>query len=125
MAYSITLLAWGVVEFEGKLSSKGELSNALAAVRWGTDYLIKAHPEPDVLYGEVGDGKSDHACWERPEDMTTPRSSYKISDESPGADLAGESAAALAAASIAFRSTDPTYSNQLLTHAKQVIIFTA
>jgi hypothetical protein len=35
-------------------------------------------------------------------------------------DLAGETAAALAAASIVFKNVDPTYSNNLLTHAKQL-----
>lgn len=120
MAYTITLLSWGAIDFQSKLSAKHELPNALKAIRWGTDYLIKAHPQPDVLYGEVGDGDSDHACWQRPEDMTTPRKSYKVTDQNPGADLAGETAAAFAAASIAFRSSDASYSNQLLSHAKQV-----
>jgi hypothetical protein len=23
------------------------------AIKWGTDYFVKAHPEPNVLYGEV------------------------------------------------------------------------
>ncbi|OWM83668.1 endoglucanase 14-like [Punica granatum] len=123
MAYTITLLAWGAVDFEGKLKQKGELSNALAAIRWGTDYLIKAHPEPNVLFGGVGDGQADHSCWQRPEDMTSPRTTYKITNQSPGADLAAESAAALAAASIAFQSTDRSYSKQLLTHARQLFDF--
>jgi len=120
MAFTISMLSWSVVEFKDKLQSKNELSNALAAIRWGTDYLIKAHPLPDVLYGEVGDGDSDHSCWQRPEDMTTPRTVYKIDDQHPGADLAGETAAAFAAASVAFAPTDSNYSAQLLTHAEQV-----
>lgn len=116
-AYSIlTLLSWGVMEFEGKLSDKGELGNALAAVRWVTDYLVRAHPEPEVLCGEFGYGNSDHACWQHREDMTAPRIAYKISNQSPSADLAGKSAGA----PIAFQSTDPSYSNKLLTHARQV-----
>ncbi|KAF8028670.1 hypothetical protein BT93_E1348 [Corymbia citriodora subsp. variegata] len=71
LAFTISTLSWSVVEFSSKLQAKGELSNALAAVRWGTDYLIKAHPQPDVLYGQVGQGSADHACWQRPEEMTT------------------------------------------------------
>ena len=114
------MLAWSTIEFRSELTAKKEIANALSAIKWGTDYLIKAHPEPDVLYGEVGDGDSDHACWMRPEDMTTPRTSFKIDDQHPGSDFAGETAAALAAASIAFRASDASYSNQLLHHAKQV-----
>lgn len=100
MAYTVTMLAWSVVEFGPNLGARHELSNALAAIKWGTDYLIKAHPEPDVLYGEVGDGYSDHSCWQRPEDMTTPRTPYRIDDQHPGSDLAGETAAAMAASTL-------------------------
>ncbi|KAJ8476759.1 hypothetical protein OPV22_020486 [Ensete ventricosum] len=122
-AYSLTAIAWGVVEFSSRLQAKKELGNALAAIRWGTDYLIHAHPQPDVLYVEVGDGSSDHDCWQRPEDMSTPRPSYKIDSSHPGSDVAAESAAALAAASIAFKASDPKYSGTLLTHAKQLLDF--
>lgn len=114
------MLAWSTVEFKSQLQSKKELPNALKAIKWGTDYFIKAHKWPHVLYGEIGDGISDHNCWERPEDMTTPRDAYKIYEQQPGADLAGETAAALAAAALAFKEFDSSYSNQLLTHAKQV-----
>ncbi|XP_057804621.1 endoglucanase 13-like [Salvia miltiorrhiza] len=123
MAYTVTMLAWSAVEFGPHLGARHELSNALAAIKWGTDYLMKAHPQPDVLYGEVGDGGSDHSCWQRPEDMTTPRTVYKIDDQHPGSDLAGETAAALAAAALAFRHSNPGYSSQLITHAKQLFEF--
>jgi endoglucanase len=43
--------------------------------------------------------------------------------QSQGSDLAGETAAALAAASIVFKGVDPSYSNNLLTHAKQLFDF--
>ncbi|XP_058724143.1 endoglucanase 13-like [Vicia villosa] len=123
MAYTITMLSWSVIEFKDKLESKKELNNALYAIKWGTNYLIKAHPEPNVLYGENGDPDSDHECWERPEDMATPRTSYKIDEQHPGSDLAAETAAALASASIAFWSVDSKYVSTLLTHAQQLFDF--
>jgi hypothetical protein len=43
--------------------------------------------------------------------------------QSQGSDLAAETAAALAAASIVFRNVDNTYSNTLLTHARQLFNF--
>ncbi|KAH6762787.1 glycosyl hydrolase 9B9 [Perilla frutescens var. hirtella] len=103
MAFTVTMLAWSVVQFGPQLEARNELWNAVNAIKWGTDYLMKAHPEPNVLYGQVGDGGSDHACWQRPEDMTTPRPAYKIDEQHPGSDLAGETATAFAAASIAFK----------------------
>lgn len=68
----------------------------------------------------MGDGASDHYCWERAEDMTTPRNAYKLDASHPGSDLAGETAAALAAAAIAFKPYNSSYSDLLLVHAKQV-----
>lgn len=74
---------------------------------------------------KVGDGRSDHHCWQRPEDMTTGREAYKIDEKHPGSDLAGETAAAMAASSIVFRRANPHYSNILLHHAKEVSYLTA
>ncbi|KAL9268864.1 Endoglucanase 13-like protein, partial [Drosera capensis] len=123
MAYTITMLAWGVVEYSSQFSANNQLEYALDAIRWGTDYFIKAHPQPNFLYAEVGDGDSDHACWERPEDMMTPRTVYQIDEQHPGSDLAGETAAALAAASIAFADVDDGYSSELVSHAEQLFDF--
>lgn len=69
---------------------------------------------------QVGDGHTDHYCWQRPEDMTTSRQAYKVDQNHPGSDVAGETAAAMAAASIVFRKTNPHYSHLLLHHAQQV-----
>ena len=74
---------------------------------------------------QVGDGSSDHYCWQRPEDMTTSRRAYKIDAENPGSEVAGETAAALAAASILFKKLDPHYSHLLLHHAQQVYAATS
>ena len=73
-----------------------------------------------VSLEKVGDGDSDHICWERAEDMTTPRTAYKVDCEHPGSEVAAETAAAMAAASIVFRPYDSKYSDLLLLHARQV-----
>ena len=127
MAYTVTMLSWSVVEHGARLAAAGELGHALEAVRWGADYLARAHPGPDVLFVQVGDGDSDHACWERPEDMDTPRKAYMVNPSNPGSDVAAETAAALAAAAVVFSAPAPggdrQYAWTLLTHAKQVHIY--
>ena len=120
MAFTVTMLAWGVVEYARPLAAAGELRNALAAVRWGADYLARAHAAEETLYVQVGDGDSDHSCWQRPEDMDTPRTAYSVDASRPGSDVAAETAAALAAAAVAFRRLDAGYSASLLGHAEQV-----
>ncbi|KAF3779728.1 Endoglucanase 19 [Nymphaea thermarum] len=123
MAFTVTMMSWSVLEYGRQMANNGELRHAMDAIKWGTDYFIKAHPEPYVLYGEVGDGNTDHYCWQRPEDMTTSRYAYRIDTNNPGSDLAGETAAAMASASIVFRRSNPAYSNELLNHAKQLFDF--
>ncbi|KAJ9547640.1 hypothetical protein OSB04_020183 [Centaurea solstitialis] len=121
MAFTTTMLSWSVLEFGGLM--KGELGNAKEAIRWATDYLLKATAEPDVIYVQVGDATKDHACWERPEDMDTPRTVVKIDRNTPGTEVAAETAAALAAASLVFRKSDKTYSKLLLKRAIRVFEF--
>ncbi|PNX94294.1 cellulase [Trifolium pratense] len=71
----------------------------------------------------VGDGNKDHQCWERPEDMDTPRTLYKVDANSPGTEAAAESAAALSAASIVFKKKDTKYSSKLLSQSKSLFDF--
>lgn len=73
-----------------------------------------------AILSQVGDGDTDHYCWQRPEDMTTSRQAYKIDQNNPGSDLAGETAAAMAAAALVFKKTNPHYAHLLLHHAQQV-----
>ncbi|KAJ6812640.1 endoglucanase 17-like [Iris pallida] len=121
MAFTTTMLSWSVIEFGGLMNA--ELPNAKEAVRWATDYLLKATAHPNTIYVQVGDANKDHSCWERPEDMDTPRTVAKIDSSSPGSDVAAETAAALAAASIVFRRSDPSYSKLLLGTATRVFEF--
>lgn len=76
-----------------------------------------------VFVLQVGDAKKDHACWERPEDMDTPRSVFKVDANAPGSEVAAETAAALAAASLVFRRSDPMYSKLLARRAIRVNLF--
>lgn len=118
MAFTTTLLSWSIIDFGRNMGP--ELKNAVKAVKWASDYLLKVTAVPGVVFVQVGDAYSDHNCWERPEDMDTLRTVYKIDGSHPGSDVAGETAAALAAASIVFRSRDPGYSRLLLERAVRV-----
>ncbi|CAL4889994.1 unnamed protein product [Urochloa decumbens] len=121
MAFTVTLLSWGVLEYG--VPAAGELGHALRAIKWGTDYFVKAHTAPTELWTQVGDGDSDHYCWQRPEDMTTSRRAYKVDAENPGSEVAAETAAAMAAASLVFRGADDHYAHLLLHHAQQLFEF--
>lgn len=119
MAFTTTMLAWSVIEFSDSMPSD-EVRNALVAIRWATDYLLKTVSQSNRIFVQVGDPISDHNCWERPEDMDTARTVYSVDAPNPASDVAGETAAAFAAASMAFRSSDPGYSETLLRNAIRV-----
>lgn len=123
MAASMTMLGWGAIQYRTAYENSGQLPYILDAIKWGTDYILKAHTAPNEFWGQVGLGDVDHAFWGPPEKMTMARPAFKIDAQRPGSDLAGEAAAALAAASIAFRSTNAAYSDQLLQHATQLFTF--
>ncbi|PWA45772.1 endoglucanase [Artemisia annua] len=123
MAYTVALLSWAAIEYSEPINSVSQLDYLRSEIRWGADYILKAHVSANKLYTQVGDGNKDHACWERPEDMDTPRTVIEINTSTPGTEVAADSAAALAAASIVFKGVDPKYSSRLLKHSKSLFRF--
>lgn len=125
MAYSAAQLGWAVYEYRDAFEKAGQLNDILDEIKWATDYFIKAHPEPNVYYYDCGYCESDHSVW-APHEMLayiTKRKSFKVDPATPGSDVAGQTAAALAIASIIFEPTDPAYAEKTLTHAKQLFTF--
>ena len=123
MTASMTLLAWGGIEYGSAYSGSKQKSAFLDAIRWGTDWIIKAHPTDNVFYGQVGNGGADHSYWGPPETMTMARPSYKVDNTQPGTEVAAEAAAALAAAHVLFKSEDAAYAQKLLFHARSLFAF--
>jgi endoglucanase len=124
MAAASTMLSWSLVEYREAYLQSGQLTYMLDTIKWSTDYFIKAHTAPNELWGQVGQGNLDHNWWGPAEVMPMARPSYKIDAGCPGSDLAGETAAALAAASIVFRDHgNQAYAGTLLTHATQLYDF--
>lgn len=123
MAFTATILSWSVLEYGPAMESAGRLTSAKASLKWITDYLIKAHPAADELYFQVGDPALDHKCWLRPEDGNLSRPSLKLNATVPGSEVAAETAAAMAAASIVFKGDNATYAATLVSHAEQLFNF--
>lgn len=129
MAFAMTMLSWSVIEYRQKYEAIGEYQHTRDLIRWGTDYLLltfnSSASKIDKIYCQVGGSRNgsrlpdDHYCWQRPEDMDYPRPTQVVNS---GADLAGEMAAALAAASIVFRDNE-AYSKKLVRGAVTVYDF--
>jgi endoglucanase len=110
-ASTVTFLTWGIIEFEESYLADEQMKSALEQIKWETDYMLKAsiHVDNNFLWAQVGVPDIDFAWWGRPEDMTMPRDAFFIDADSPGSDLAGEYAAALASAAIMFARHEQNY----------------
>jgi hypothetical protein len=125
MASAVATLSWGVYEYRSAFASAGQLDEALDAIRWSTDYFLKAHTDINELYYQVGSGGADHSWWGPVEviEEVMARPSYKVTLAAPGSTVVGATAAALASAAIIFEPNDPNYSAICLTHARQLFDF--
>ena len=122
-ASALTLLAWSGVEFANGYKKAGQWEQFLDMLKWGTDYFIKCHSSKNELYVQVGDGNTDHSYWYPPEYINYKYPSYKIDESGPGSEVAAETAATLAAASLVFKDVDSEYSSTLLKHAIEIYDF--
>ncbi|KAI8147607.1 Six-hairpin glycosidase-like protein [Fennellomyces sp. T-0311] len=125
LAHSLALIAWGAIEFYDGYVKAGQTGYLRDTIRWGTDYLIKAHPEANVLYVQVGDGQVDNNYWGPDTGIPSDRPSYKITSDAPGTDIAALTAAAFAATSYLFRNqlNDTDYADTLQSHAESLYGF--
>ena len=129
LASTISSLAWGGIAFKEGYNATGQLDELLAAVKWGTDYLLKAHGtdaagNTSFFVAQVGDVAADHALWSPPESQTIARPAMAVTAQKPGSDVTAGSAAALASASILFRENGSiAYADELLRHAESLYRF--
>lgn len=54
MATSMTMLAWSLVEFSKGYAAAGALKSATSQLKWGADYLIRAHTTTSSFVVQVG-----------------------------------------------------------------------
>lgn len=123
MAFTATVLSWAILEYGDQMAAVNQLEPAQQSLKWITDFLINAHPKDNVLYIQVGDPDLDHKCWERPENMKEKRPLTQVNITVPGTEVAAETAAAMASASLVFKTSNSAYSSTLLKHAKQLFNF--
>lgn len=88
-AHTMIFLGWSAVDYASAYEAAGEMNNVRDAIRWGTDWLLKANQLPNFIYAQVGDGYADHAYWGRPEEWPAgnARPAFTLSASKPGAYL--------------------------------------
>ncbi|GFR70539.1 endoglucanase [Elysia marginata] len=124
LSSTATLLGWSLVQFKDGYEKAGQLDQMYDMIKWVYDYFLLAwNPGKQELCVQVGDGNADHTFWGRPEDMHMARPCKYVNGGTPGADIAGGTAAAMAAGSIGYRDKDAGYADRLLEGAKSLYNF--
>ncbi|KAJ9511028.1 hypothetical protein QJQ45_002824 [Haematococcus lacustris] len=126
LGMALTTLAWGALEFEVAYRAAGQWDVAAATLDRAARYLVKW----------VGDMDTDHKMWwGRPEQQPEGgppgsagyRPVYVISSSSPGADITGQAAAAMAAISLVLAKPgawqNPGLAADLQSRARQLLAF--
>ena len=129
MAYSASMLAWGLYQYPNGIEKCGEMTNYVNNLKFVLDYLAECDRVDEVVF-QVGIGQKDHTWWgpvelyeygmvdqgNSPEDARA----YLSSSEGCSA-VFGEMAAALAAGYCALDGRiDQTVLDGYLKHAKNI-----
>ncbi|KAK0482138.1 glycoside hydrolase family 9 protein [Armillaria luteobubalina] len=136
LSFTIMSICWGATDFGKGYDDANQTAYLDSMLRWGLDWLIKAHPSNDTLYVQVADANLDNNYWGGDQDIPTPRPSFQINDTSPGTDVAAGVSAAFSACSNLYANrgfggvyqspaslTNTTYSEILLSHAQSLFNF--
>lgn len=119
LTFTMTETCWGALEFWDGYQLANQTHYLDQMVRWGMDWLIKAHPNDNTLYVQVGLDEVDNNYWGPDTFIPLPRTSFKVTNTSPGTDVMADAAAAFASCSMLYRDKlkDTTYAATLQTHA--------
>ena len=53
------MMGFSIDQFAGGFQKAGNLQNSIDAMRWGADYLVKAHSAPNRFVAVVGNSTLD------------------------------------------------------------------
>jgi endoglucanase len=122
--YAASTLGWAYYEFKDTFIQKGQDKYMLNINKHFCDYFMKCFVNDTTFYYQVGDGDTDHSYWGPPEMQDTERPTFYVANpETPGSDVAGNAAAALALMYINYKDIDLEYSEKCLDTAIRLYNF--
>ncbi len=129
MAYSASMLAWGLYQYPDGIESCGEMTNYVNNLEFVLDYLAACDKGTEVIY-QVGNGQIDHTWWGPVElyqygmedNGTSYESARAVLSASEGCSAVfGGMAAALAAGSAALKGrVDNSKIDSYIEHAENI-----
>ncbi|KAL0582010.1 hypothetical protein V5O48_000068 [Marasmius crinis-equi] len=136
LSFTLMSICWGATDFGRGYDLANQTTYLDDMLRWGLDWLIKAHPSNNTLYVEIADPNADNDYWGGDQNIPKPRPSYQINATNPGTDAAAITSAAFSACSNLYNGrgfsgpygspaslTNTSYAQTLLQHAQQLYTF--
>ncbi|XP_006460205.1 hypothetical protein AGABI2DRAFT_150171 [Agaricus bisporus var. bisporus H97] len=136
LSFTLMSICWGATDFGQGYDLANQTAYLDSMLRWGLDWLIKAHPNDNTLYVLVGNPTDDDDYWGGDLNIPTPRTSFRVDAAHPGTDVVAGTAAAFAACSNLYRNkgfknapsgpaglSNTSYADTLLAHAKSLYSF--
>ncbi|PFH52542.1 glycoside hydrolase family 9 protein [Amanita thiersii Skay4041] len=136
LSFSLMSICWGATDFGKGYDLASQTAYLDDMLRWGLDWLMKAHPNDTTLYVLVGSTELDDAYWGGDSNLPTPRPSYQINNTYPGTDAAAGASAAFSACSNLYANRlfntssyasatlqNSSYAQTLLNHAQTLYTF--
>ncbi|EIW66456.1 endoglucanase [Tremella mesenterica] len=135
LGFTMFALSWGALSYGQGYDAAKQTEYLDSTIRWGYDWLMKAHPEDDVLFLQVGSSVIDNDYWGGDQNIPTPRPAYPINSSSPGTDAWASTSSAFSLGALLYSGqvwntttssspptspslTNSTYSALLLKHAE-------
>ncbi|KAG0359601.1 Six-hairpin glycosidase-like protein [Gamsiella multidivaricata] len=124
LTFTMSETCWGGIEFWDGYQLANQTRYLDQMVRWGMDWLIKAHPNNNTLYVQVGLSEVDNDYWGPDTSIPKPRPTFQVNNTRPGTDVMADAAAAFASCAMLYRDklNDTAYSNTLQTHADSLFL---
>ncbi|KAF8897403.1 Six-hairpin glycosidase-like protein [Infundibulicybe gibba] len=136
LSFTLMSICWGATDFGKGYDMANQTAYLDDMLRWGLDWLIKAHPSNNTLYVQVGDIATDLAYWGGDLGIPTFRPSFQVNDTNPGTDVVAGASAAFSACSGLYSGRsfsgsfsspaslqNSSYARTLLDHAQQLHTF--
>ncbi|KAJ3517988.1 hypothetical protein NLJ89_g174 [Agrocybe chaxingu] len=133
-SFALMSICWGATDFGQGYDLANQTAYLDDTLRWGLDWLIKAHPNDTTLVVFIASADEQNTYWGGDRSIPSPRPVYTITNANPGTDAAAGAAAAFAACSNLYAGRgfsnssysapaslrNDSYANTLLTHGQQL-----
>ncbi|KIY73740.1 glycoside hydrolase family 9 protein [Cylindrobasidium torrendii FP15055 ss-10] len=136
MSFAIMSICWGATDFGHGYDLANQTAYLDGVLRWGLDWLMKAHDSDNSLYVLVANAGLNNDYWGGDENIPTPRPTFQVNATNPGTDVVAGVSAAFSACSSLYNGQsfggpysnpaslkNTTYAKTLLSHSEKLYTF--